>query len=413
MRIALALLGALAVVAAVMFVVTAEQSIAARRTTVGAFDLHAREAEDTLAELRIAQQAYVAAGQGLDFWTSKVDSTTRTIAGALTSLQQTATTAASKAALEDAAAAMAEFANVDRRIRGYLKSDSQLMAADVVFTEGGETTAGAARAIEKARVEERVTSDRAEAALRKREAMAAGGAGAFLMLALVILAVMPAAANAIPDAVVQTRPSETPVAVVAPSHADELVLRRDDRPDHRAPEPATAAAPRPTESPRRAAALKAAAELCTDIGRVSDLEELQSLLGRAADVLEASGLVLWLASESGTELRPAVAHGYSQETLVRIPALARSADNAAAAAYRTGSLQIVLSRPGSPAKGAIVAPLLSTEGCIGVLAAEVRDGAEASDSTQALAAILAAQLGGVVASPVVQSDQRASGGAAI
>jgi hypothetical protein len=199
---------------------------------------------------------------------------------------------------------------------------------------------------------------------------------------------------------------------VAPPAGDELPLRRDERADHRAPEPAIVAA-RPAEPPRRAAALKAAAELCTDIGRVSDLEELRTLLGRAADVLEASGLVLWLASESGTELRPAVAHGYSQETLARIPALARSADNAAAAAYRTGSLQIVLSRPGSPAKGAIVAPLLSSDGCIGVLAAEVRDGAEASDSTQALAAILAAQLGGAVASPAAQGDQRASGGAAI
>ena len=49
----------------------------------------------------------------------------------------------------------------------------------------------------------------------------------------------------------------------------------------------------------------------------------------------------------------------------------RSADNAAAAAYRTGQLQIVLARPGE-SNGAVVAPLLSADGCIGALSAEIR-----------------------------------------
>jgi len=129
-------------------------------------------------------------------------------------------------------------------------------------------------------------------------------------------------------------------------------------------------------------------------------------------VLDASGLVLWLGTAAGTELRPALAHGYGPETLARMPVLSRSANNAAAAAYRTGALQIVLSRPGS-SKGAVVAPVLSCDGCIGVLSAEVRDGGEASDTVQALAAIFAAQLASMLSSPPATRGQRATGGGTV
>jgi len=76
----------------------------------------------------------------------------------------------------------------------------------------------------------------------------------------------------------------------------------------------------------------------------------------------------------------------------------RSANNAAAAAYRSGTLQIVLARPGS-SPGALVAPLLSPDGCIGALSAEVAGGGEASDGIQALVTIFAAQLATVIAPP--------------
>jgi hypothetical protein len=55
----------------------------------------------------------------------------------------------------------------------------------------------------------------------------------------------------------------------------------------------------------------------------------------------------------------------------------------------------VLSRPGR-SSGAVVAPILSADGCIGALSAEIRGGGETSDSVQALAAIFAALLAGVL-----------------
>src|SRR5262249_40025632 len=99
------------------------------------------------------------------------------------------------------------------------------------------------------------------------------------------------------------------------------------------------------------------------------------------------------------------------QTVARIPAVPYTADNAAAAAYRTGKLQIVPSRPGSSVKGAIVAPVISMDGCIGVLSAGLRGGGETSDRTPAIAAILAAPLAGGVAAPPSQDAGRASGAA--
>jgi GAF domain-containing protein len=88
--------------------------------------------------------------------------------------------------------------------------------------------------------------------------------------------------------------------------------------------------------------------------------------------------------------------------IARIPPVARSADNAAAAAYRSGTLQIVAARPGASI-GAVVAPILSPDGCMGALSAEIRSGGETSESVRALAAIFAAQLAGVLATAPVEA----------
>jgi hypothetical protein len=106
--------------------------------------------------------------------------------------------------------------------------------------------------------------------------------------------------------------------------------------------------------------------------------------------------MVWMGTSSGGNLRPVLAHGYSSQMIARMPPVARSADNAAASAYRSGMLQIVLSRPGV-SSGAVVAPILSAEGCIGALSAEIRGSGETSELIQAFAAIFASHLAGVLA----------------
>jgi GAF domain-containing protein len=54
----------------------------------------------------------------------------------------------------------------------------------------------------------------------------------------------------------------------------------------------------------------------------------------------------------------------------------------------------VAARNGDP--GAIVTPIVTAEGCVGVLAAEVSGGAEENGDRRALAGILAAQLATLV-----------------
>jgi hypothetical protein len=153
--------------------------------------------------------------------------------------------------------------------------------------------------------------------------------------------------------------------------------------------------------------LKAAARLCTEFGRANDVQDLKRTLGETADVMDASGLIVWLGDRSGGDLRPVLAHGYSSQALARMSSVPRSADNAAAAAYRSGQLQIVLARPGS-ANGAVVAPLLSPDGCIGAFTAEILSGSETSDGVQALAALVAAQLASALASSAAAADTAAA-----
>src|SRR4029453_15412461 len=108
------------------------------------------------------------------------------------------------------------------------------------------------------------------------------------------------------------------------------------------------------------------------------------------------GLIVWMGSVSGGDLRPVLAHGYGSEMLARMPPVPRTADNAAGKAYPAGTPKSGRGRPGA-ASGAIVAPILSADGCIGALSAEIRSGGETSEIVQALAAIFASHLAGVLA----------------
>jgi hypothetical protein len=387
-RITVGALAWLALAGTAVFIVTSERQVAPERSAVRAFDLKVREATDALADLRAAQQAYVAAGQGVAFWMPKVAATLDSVTGAVNGLRQDAASAAARSAVDDAATTLAGFGNVDKRARDYLKSGQQLMAADVIFTEGGEAAATAARQLEAARLAEHQTLEASDANRRRVEATALGAAAGFV--ALLVLLLVP----------VRRRPPEQTATAVASDTgleaAEPVSVAPGPRADPRARGFADPAAKAPARHHSAGAipALKAAAELCTEFGRVSGIGQLNALLGRAAEMIDAIGLVVWIGDVAGGDLRAVLAHGYAPHVLSRMPKVPRNDKNAAAAAYRTGEMQIVASRPGG--SGAVVAPLLAPEGCIGALTAEVRSGGEGSESVQALAAIFAAQLAGVL-----------------
>src|SRR5205823_11684947 len=113
--------------------------------------------------------------------------------------------------------------------------------------------------------------------------------------------------------------------------------------------------------------------------------------------LDASGIILWIADPDGRELAPIVTHGYASNLVTRLGTIARDAQNATAAAYRTSLLQTV--KADAVSNGAIAAPLVTPAGCVGVMAAEVRHQAEDADTTLAAASIVRAQLASLVGPP--------------
>jgi len=74
----------------------------------------------------------------------------------------------------------------------------------------------------------------------------------------------------------------------------------------------------------------------------------------------------------------------------KLPDVARHDDNAIAAAFGDQQKQVVRGTNGTT--GAFVAPLMTPEGCAGVLALEFADGGEQHELCQSLAVLITAQL---------------------
>ena len=152
---------------------------------------------------------------------------------------------------------------------------------------------------------------------------------------------------------------------------------------------ATAFTPAPFEPD-----LSAVAQLCTKLSRVDETHDVAPLLEEMAGVIDAVGLMVWLWDSQTAALTPTLPYGYSDEVLAQLPNLPRDARNATAAAFRSAQMCIVSG--GDVASDALVVPLMTREGCAGVLAIELRQGGARIESIRALATILAAQMARVV-----------------
>ena len=140
--------------------------------------------------------------------------------------------------------------------------------------------------------------------------------------------------------------------------------------------------------------LLATAHLCTELGRVDATSDTALLLKEAARLLDAVGLVVWAWDSQAAELKPAMAYGYSDKVLAQLPKVRRDADNATAEAFRSTKTCVV--RAGDSGSGALAVPLITSVGCVGVLAVELPGGSEQRDSLRALVTIFGAQLARIV-----------------
>ncbi len=413
-RIALVVLALAAQVAAGFFVFRADEEQAGARASLASLARGVGRAQAALGDLRGAQAGVVANGQDPSFWVPKVAALTKDAASAIETIDRGRLATEAAQDLAAAAAALAEFARTSDRVRDLLATDQPITASSLAFGEAAQQLSTAGGALASVVPSQSLSVDREAASTRPREGLALAGA-ALLTLAVLLLLLPrtgPVAAPAEPDAAA----AGLALPLVVPTAADLGALGRSgfDLDIGRGAAPPPAELPlepaheselaivddlqRETALPLNTEAqvdLAAAAQLCGDFARVKEGSQLPALLARAAELLDASGIVLWLKGAEGTVLRPAASVGYSAHTLSRMKALSGRSDNAVAVAFRQSRMEVVGGT--KDRNGAVVVPVVTAGGCAGAMAVEIRHGAESSPSVQAVAAIIAAQLASLVA----------------
>jgi CHASE3 domain sensor protein len=354
-----------------------EQQAAARRLVSQSFDARASDVTAALADVRVAQQAYVADGQDVAVWKPRVETLVAAATSGIERLAASTTSPGARAALAEARVAMTRLESVDEEARVHLGAGRRTMAGELILTEGGRAAVAAARLVDRARNDEREEAALAAEAARRQQGftlLAAAIVGAFVIL---LLALSPAPGREIRPAGDDTNDGlhDTGADVgaerdAAPAHHEVVA--------HASPPPEIGASPfEPL--------LAEASAICT-------------ALERAAALMRASGLIVWIGDTAEGPLEPGFAHGYSPQALARMPLITRAADNAVACAYRTGVLQVVPARA-DERSSAIVAPLVSPKGCIGAFTAELAAGEETTLGAHALAALFAAQFASLLRRP--------------
>jgi hypothetical protein len=359
-----------------------EQMLATDRAAALSADRDAETALVAVADYRAAEAGYLAAGQEASVWMTRVDGLASTIHDAIDRRSAAAASADVKSAYASASAILEDLGKLDTRARALVKNDERILASDVIFMDCLQEAGRLSQAVTTAREADRTTRDATATLLGQ---IRLGGIGLSALAALVLGGVLmsrarrPAAAAAFEDAPAQSSSATTlslgPIKTAAPP-------------------------PPPVQTPVAAMVasdvrLSDAADLCVDLARLLDGRDIPALFERAADVLDAKGLVLWVADAGGASLRPSLTHGYSERVLARMQALPLDGDNATSLAYRSLRAQVVGSSSATGA-GALAVPLVTASGCVGVLSAEVKNQKPGAD-TLSVAQMIAAQFSALVA----------------
>jgi hypothetical protein len=407
LRFGIAFLALGAAAAAGYRIVEQEQRLNDDVVVARSIDVAAETALHTVSELKAALHAYISEGQGHAFWTARAATLIDRLRGAILDLDGPA--AAAGVPLTEALDLTDRLGVAEQRARDHVRSGQRLLAGEVIFTDSRDLLDAIRMQAARARAGIAASAEARQADVRHEQALLALGAGGILAFALLLLVVpgRPVAGASLstagePAGVADIRGrSSAPQAPHAP-HVP--------RAPHAPSAPTAPGAPSPPGAPGAPSttpwlSLREAAAVCTDLGRVSQSIEISALLQRAANVLNASGVVVWMASSAGRELYPAASAGYDERLLARIGSIPRDAANVTAGALRDAAPRT------SPALGssaaALAVPLMTPIGPVGVFSAEIRELSEVDEARMAVAAIFAAQLAtllGSMATPAIQSE---------
>lgn len=328
-------------------------------------------------DLRAALYAYVAAGQGADFWIPQAGALLEGLTNAVAELNDVAARA-SVTVDPPARDSLKTLAAAESRARRYVQSDQSRLASDVIFTEARDAIDAIAQQIATTRETAAANARAGHLMLQRQRAIAAGGA---LLIWLVVAILLVPTSHARAATVAEP-------ASLAPSTPDlDLASMPVTRPPAEPVRPKPESL-RPVPKVTHGPDMPAAAALCGDLARATSAEELSGLLERVARVLHASGVIVWMSDTY--VLFPVASWGYDADVLARVGSIQVSAANLTAGAYRTGLLRTSGATGGSAA--AVAAPLVGPSGSVGVLSGELTGVTDISENTAAVAAIFAAQL---------------------
>jgi hypothetical protein len=375
-RIACLVVGLLATVTLAYRTLQDEDALNRERRSAAAGVAAVSRTEGLLLDLRGSLHAYVAPGQGLPFWGKRVQETLDQLKQGLADLE--AIVAPFGGSLAEAFDAVDQLSAAERRARTYIGRDETPLAGDVIFTEARDLLAAATTQVQS--VSEGLTRghDQRAAAIRQEQlALAATGIAVWIVIALLLF------------------PTEAmKVAAQDPAHwRSELkeTLKKSIPVAPETPKVVEAPpAPQPLEAQVPLALLKQAAEICADLSSLTDPGALNGALARVSTLLNATGLIVWVASNDSSALSPVATHGFDPRIVSRIGTIARDSSNLTAAAFRENASKVSPVTASTP--GALAVPMSSPTGPAGVLSVELKAGQPVDEPKVALAAIIAAQL---------------------
>ena len=344
---------------------------------------HARAASlalEGLHDLRASLHAYVAPGQGVPFWSRRAQESLDAVREHLSTLDAAMTPHGKS--MSDTLDAVDQLAAAERRSREFARRGETLMAGDVVFTESRDLMSSAITQVSDARNVLNAACDARLSSLRREEAILATGALAIWIVIAALLVVPP---PPLPEKRPEQWRQELATAIKKPIPKDPSVAPATPTPPPVVVQQVVSMGPTVPIT-----AVNEVAEICADLSALSDTGALAGALERVAGILDANGVIVWLATNDGASLAPVASHGFDQKLVSRIGRIGRDSANLTAAAFRENIARVSEATATAPA--ALAVALGGPSGTVGVLSVELKPNVSPDEGRVALATIFAAQL---------------------
>jgi len=359
------------------FVFDAHRRAADIEKTAREFNSRIEQMITTAGDVAAAQRAYVAQGQPQQPWFERSAMLLQQFGQLRSGIRSLLKSGDALAAIDVVDEQFKTVVLIDGKSREYVEQGESLLAADLILSEGNESINAAVKTLRALEGSEQQAAAAMQSDLDRQQWGTLSGIAVIWLAGLVLL----------------TPSTRSRQADQSFAKLGLLETTSTDSGSQTAEITATAALPPD---------LRLVADVCGALARTTDANSLRDALERAASVLEARGIVVWLGA--GEELFPALACGYDDRIVARLGPIPRNAPNATATAWRSAQMRTVPADAVS--HGAIAVPLSGVHGCVGVFAAELRDGREQDAATQAVASVIAAQLAAILPSwPAPSSSQ--------